>query len=214
MVRGIMFCKYLLIFTELCTFYFVLAFYERQLALLVTLVFQIPVVILITGGSDALCSAVGRVRYQLIVGFLPAICAISGNAVLQSREVAMHAVAGGDATSPIKNRDCFIKEITTTMCHGIVMGIALGIVAYFVSGFDIIFGVTIGFVQLCSILTSGVTGTIVPSLCAGRRSALLVTAIQDIFGSFATIVLSNYIIVILSSKDVDATDRCIVNLKS
>ena len=174
---------------------------------------------LITGGSDALCGAVGRVRYQLTLGFLPAICAISGNAALQSREVAMHAIASGDTTSPVKNRDCFIEEITTTVCHGIVMGIALGIVAYFVSGFDIIFGVTILFVQLFSILTSGVTGTIVPLLCsstmkreAGRRSLLLVTAIQDIFGSFATIVLAYYIIVILSSKGIDATDRCIVNL--
>ena len=171
---------------------------------------------MITGGSDALCGIVGRGRYQLILGFLPLVCAISGNAALQSREVAIRAITNGNPTSKINKRTWFIEETIATTCHGVVMGIAVGIVACVVSGWDIVFGVTMLLVQLCSTLSAGMTGTVVPLLCncimkrePGQWITLVVTAIQDIFGSFITIVLTYYTIAMFSAKDVDATDRCI-----
>jgi hypothetical protein len=54
------------------------AFPERMLALMVTLIFEIPVLVMISGGSDALCQLVGRSKYQLLIGFLPLTSAISG----------------------------------------------------------------------------------------------------------------------------------------
>jgi hypothetical protein len=47
-------------------------------ALTVTLIFEIPVLLMISGGSDALCQLVGRSKYQLLIGFLPLTSAISG----------------------------------------------------------------------------------------------------------------------------------------
>ena len=170
------------------------------------------------GRSDALCGFVGRGRYQLILGFLPLICAISGNAALQSREVTIHAIVG-NATSGV-SQDWFIKEIITSACHGIVMGIALGFVAFFVSGLDITFGITILVVQLFSMISAGLTGTMLPFLYmsrfkqeTGQWSMLLVTTFQDIVGSFASVVLSYYIIMFLSGKDVDPGDTCMINVK-
>ncbi len=55
------------------------AFPERFLALLVTLIVEIPVLLMISGGSDNLCSLFGRKRYQLLMAFLPLSSAISGN---------------------------------------------------------------------------------------------------------------------------------------
>jgi Mg/Co/Ni transporter MgtE len=166
-------------------------------------------------GSDALCGVVGRSRYQLILSFLPIVCAITGNAALQSREVTMRAIA----SNPMSVRhDWFIKEIVTSVFHGIVMGIALGLLAYFVSGLDMTFGFTILVVQLSSIIVAGLTGTMLPLLCrstlqqeTGQWSLLLLTACQDIIGSFASIVLSYYVIVQLSAKAVTLDDACIVH---
>ena len=169
------------------------------------------------GGSDSLCGIVGRGRYQLILGFLPLICAISGTAAMQSREVTIQSIAGSNATSAIIPA-WFVTEIATTARHSIVMGIALGFVAYIVSGLDIVFGITILVVQLASILCAALTGTIVPLLCntslikqqAGQWSLLFVTAFQDIVGSLASIRLSYCIIVLLSAKKAEFGDTCLV----
>ena len=55
------------------------AFPERFFALMVTLIIEIPVLLMISGGSDNLCSLIGRKRYQLLMAFLPLSSAISGN---------------------------------------------------------------------------------------------------------------------------------------
>lgn len=188
---------------------------KRHVALLLTLVLEIPVFLMIMGGSTSLCNAVGRGRYQLILSFLPLICAISGNAALQSRDVAMLTVECN--STPGESQKWFTKEITKSACHGIVVGIALGFVAYIASGMDIIFGVTILLVQLSSILSASLTGTLLPLLCwsifkheTKEWSALFLTACQDVFGTFASIVLSHYIIMQLSAKDVDPADTCTI----
>ena len=55
------------------------AFPERFITLIVTLIIEIPVLLMISGGSDRLCKEVGRTKYQLIMAFLPLSSAISGN---------------------------------------------------------------------------------------------------------------------------------------
>jgi hypothetical protein len=61
------------------------AFPERLFALTVTLLFEIPVLLMVSGGSDRLCYLIGRTKYQLLLGFLPLSSAISGNVGLQAR---------------------------------------------------------------------------------------------------------------------------------
>ena len=188
---------------------------DRQLALLVTLVVEIPILYIIIGGSGALCGIVGQRRYQMILGFLPLICAVSGNAALQSREVTLRAISNKNEDEAL-GYNWFVEEATASTFNGIIMGLAMGSVAYFVSDLDITFGVTILAVQLFSILSASLTGTFVSLLCGPtlkrQWSLQLVSACQDIVGSFATIVLSYYIVTLLPSKDVDPGDSCIVNV--
>jgi hypothetical protein len=52
---------------------------DRCLPLIITIVIEIPVLLMISGGSGRLCALIGRSRYQLLMAFLPLSSAISGN---------------------------------------------------------------------------------------------------------------------------------------
>jgi len=73
------------------------AFPERAIALLVTLVIEIPVAIIVVSGSD-LCSLVGPERYALLMAFLPVTSAISGNVGLQCSSLTTRAVSHAQIT--------------------------------------------------------------------------------------------------------------------
>jgi len=55
------------------------AFPERFFTLMGTLILEIPVLLIISGGSDKLCALIGQNRYQLLMAFLPLSSAVSGN---------------------------------------------------------------------------------------------------------------------------------------
>ncbi|CAK8998500.1 Magnesium transporter MgtE [Durusdinium trenchii] len=71
------------------------AFPERFLALLVTLAVEVPVALIITGGSKELKSLVGLERYTLLMAFLPLTSAISGNVGLQASSLTTRAISHG-----------------------------------------------------------------------------------------------------------------------
>jgi hypothetical protein len=55
------------------------AFSERFLPLIITLIIEIPVLLMITGGSDNLVQLIGQKRYELLIAILPISTALSGN---------------------------------------------------------------------------------------------------------------------------------------
>jgi hypothetical protein len=71
------------------------AFPERSFALIVTLLFEMPTLFLISGGSDRLCSLIGRWKYTTLVSLLPIISAISGNVGLQASTLTTRAISHG-----------------------------------------------------------------------------------------------------------------------
>eukprot|EP00434_Breviolum_minutum_P011017 symbB.v1.2.009719.t2/scaffold624.1/size179468/7 len=71
------------------------AFPERTVALLVTLTVEIPVALIITGGSKELKELVGLQRYTLLMAFLPLTSAISGNVGLQASSLTTRAISHG-----------------------------------------------------------------------------------------------------------------------
>jgi hypothetical protein len=190
------------------------AFPERQFALMVTLIFEIPVLFMITGGSDALCSLIGRSRYQLLVGFIPLTSAISGNVGLQASTLTTRAISHLHVTAS-SYMPWFLHEVGAAACLGIGMGFVLGSVALFASGLDVAFAATIFVAQFISIVTAGITGTFAPLLFSfifrqdsGKWSGPLETAIQDIVGSFAMVVISYRILEFFGPYDIDPDDLC------
>jgi hypothetical protein len=86
------------------------AFPERLFALTVTLVFEIPVLLMVSGGSDRLCYLIGRTKYQLLLGFLPLSSAISGNVGLQASTLTTRAISHGQVR--VENyKNWLFKEI-------------------------------------------------------------------------------------------------------
>lgn len=187
---------------------------ERFFALCITLLLEIPVLMMVSGGSDALCGLIGRSRYQLLVGFLPLTSAISGNVGLQASTLTTRAISHRHVT--IKDYWIWLStEITAAFYLGLGMGSSLGSIAFAASGFDWTFGLTIAIAQLLSIVTAGITGTLAPLLFSfifkrdsGKWGGPLETAVQDIVGSFAMVIVSYHILKFLGPGPIDPTDTC------
>jgi Mg/Co/Ni transporter MgtE len=190
------------------------AFPERYSALIVTLILEIPVLLMISGGSDALCTLIGRSKYQLLVGFLPLTSAISGNVGLQASTLTTRAISHSHVTAADFTK-WLRQEIGAAAFLGLGMGILLGTIAYFASGSDAAFGITIFIAQILSIVTAGVTGTLAPLIFSflfrrdsGKWGGPMETAIQDIVGGFAMVVVSYHILKYLGPGPIDEYDQC------
>eukprot|EP00934_Nitzschia_sp_Nitz4_P007147 Nitzschia sp. Nitz4//scaffold11_size288233//121472//124297//NITZ4_000769-RA/size288233-processed-gene-0.161-mRNA-1//1//CDS//3329534059//7137//frame0 len=187
---------------------------ERMVALSVTLLVEIPVLLMVAGGSDRLCALVGRIRYQLLMGFLPLSSAISGNVGLQASTLTTRAISHGHVDK-MNYGKWLVKEMGTALYLGMGMGLLLGCIAFVMSRWSISFGITVMIAQFVSILTAGVTGTLAPLLFtfiferdAGKWGGPLETAIQDIVGSFAMVILSYKILEFFGPLPVDESDVC------
>lgn len=169
---------------------------------------------MVSGGSDALCQLVGKQRYHLLMGFLPLSSAISGNVGLQGSSLTTRAISHQHVTST-SYLSWLAVEMSAAMALGLGMGFVLGAIAYVTSGLDVGFGLTICISQFISIMTAGFTGTIAPLLFtflferdAGKWAGPLETAVQDIVGSFAMVVVSYHIMALLGTGEIDEMDVC------
>ena len=68
---------------------------KRTLALVTTLVLELPTLFLVSGGSDELCALIGRERHTAVLALLPIVSAISGNAGLQASSLTKRAIVHG-----------------------------------------------------------------------------------------------------------------------
>jgi len=181
---------------------------------MVTFIFEIPVLLMITGGSDALCQLVGRSRYHLLIGFLPLTSAISGNVGLQASTLTTRAISHYHVT-PDSYMPWFLTAVGAAAYLGLGMGLILATIAFIASGLDPAFAFTIFVAQFISIVTAGITGTFAPLMFSfifkrdsGKWGGPLETAIQDIVGSFAMVVISYRILLFLGTGEVDPDDAC------
>jgi Mg/Co/Ni transporter MgtE len=95
------------------------------------------------------------------------------------------------------------------------MGALLGIIAYVASDYSFAFSLTVMTAQFISILTAGCTGTFAPLLFtfifqrdSGKWGGPLETAVQDIVGSFAMVIISYQILLWLGPFEVSEDDMC------
>lgn len=173
---------------------------NRLVALLVTLIAEIPVLLMINDGSTRINDLIGQRRYQLLMAFLPLSCAISGNCSLQGSSLTTRAISHRHVTKEI-HVQWMIAEGKVASFLGLVLGIVMGLLAYIWSGMDFAFGMAIGIAQFFSVLSAGLTGTVAPLIScfifhrdSGKWSGLLETVIQDLIGSFAMVILSFHVI--------------------
>jgi len=193
---------------------FAKAFPERFAALIVTLIVEIPVLLIISGGSNQLCGMIGRSRYQLLMAFLPLSSAISGNCGLQASTLATRAVSHNQV-----RRDNYaawlLSEMQVATYLGFGISTIISLLAYHSSFYDWPFAVTIFVANFVSVVTAGFTGTLAPLIFtfifkrdSGKWGGPLETAIQDIVGSFCMVVLSYRLLVWLGPNEISADDVC------
>lgn len=194
--------------------YTLLAFPDRMVVLCATLLVEIPVLLMISGGSGALCGLIGSKRYHLLVGMIPLTNAISGNVGLQASSLTTRAISHSRVKVGSYGR-WFVSEVGTAAYLGLGMGCLVGGIALLASEMDFAFALTIMIAQFISIVAAGVTGTFAPLLFSfvfkgdsGKWAAPLETAFQDVVGSFALIVVCYYLLAWLGAGSVDASDSC------
>lgn len=100
----------------LCTAY-QRAFPERSFALIVTLIFELPTLFLISGGSGQLCALIGRHKYTTLIAILPLISAISGNVGLQASTLTTRAISHDQV-----RLDNFAKWLRTEIISALYLG--------------------------------------------------------------------------------------------
>ena len=190
------------------------AFPERSFALFVTLIFELPTLFMISGGSDRLCGLIGRKKYTTLMALLPIISAVSGNVGLQASTLTTRAVSHGQVR--VDNFQVWLKkEITAAAYLGAAMGLLSAGISFFMGGWNFPFAVSIFTAQWIGIFTAGCTGTLAPLLFtfifdrdSGKWGGPLETAVQDVVGSFAMIVVTYWIMSLFGPYDLDSSDMC------
>lgn len=179
---------------------------ERYFALLVTLLVELPVAFIISGGSTELKAQIGIGRYTLLMAFLPLTSAISGNVGLQASTLTTRAISHGDCSRANWGR-WLRTEMATAGLLALFVGLAVGLLALCWTaasidvGLDVGFALTVGVSQAFSVAIAGLTGTCAPLLFsfvfrrdAGKWAGPLETAVQDIAGSFAMVFIAQVLL--------------------
>jgi cation transporter-like permease len=190
------------------------AFPERFVALCITLLVELPTLFMIYNGSTQLCGLLGRTKYQLLMALLPLTSAISGNCGLQGSTLTTRAVSHGQMTK--QNFAKWLQqEVVASLLMGVGMAAILGLLAFYCTTYDWVFATAIAMAQIFSIVTAGLTGTMAPLLFtfifhrdSGKWCGPLETAIQDIVGSFAMVVLSYHFLVLVGPREIEPHDMC------
>jgi magnesium transporter len=122
----------------------------------------------------------------LLASFMPVISAISGNVGLQAAAITVRAV---DTKLPGSHNvfKSVSRELTTSVFMAIVCGVVLGTIGS-IWAKHIPFGLVIGGALMCSMLTAGLMGTIIPMLSKklgfdpATTAGPFETSLQDIVG--------------------------------
>jgi cation transporter-like permease len=186
---------------------------SRQFPVLLKILLEIPLFLLISGGSDSMCQQVGRKRYLLLLGFLPLTCAVAGNVGLQSRALTSQAIASNIVTATTY-KAWFIREAIATAVLSLGVGAIVGGLAYFASS-DVAFSFVMLLAQTISTVTSGITGSLAPIVSgyvlkggSGKWVAPVVAATQDVVGCVTMMVVSYRVLVLLDHENAVPGDTC------
>jgi len=109
----------------------------------------------------------------------------------------------------------FVFVLAFTIVSGLAMGVVTGSIAFLMGGFSFAFALSIFTAQFVGILTAGCTGTLAPLLFtfiferdSGKWGGPLETAVQDVVGSFAMIVISYRIMLLFGPYEIAPNDVC------
>ena len=153
-------------------------------------------------------------KYTTLIALLPLISAISGNVGLQASTLTTRAIS--HAQVRVDNYTIWLgKEIMAALYLGIAIGGVIATIAFCMGGLSFPFALSIFTAQFIGILTAGCTGTLAPLLFtfifqrdSGKWGGPLETAVQDVVGSFAMIVVTYRIMQWFGPFELEPSDMC------
>lgn len=192
------------------------AFNGRIQSLIITIALEIPVLLMIAGGSDRLCELVGRKKYQLLLAFLPISSSISGHCGIQASELASRAVAHLHV-SKHNYIKWLMQELQVSIILGCMVGLIVGAMAFYASQFDLIFGFIIFLGNLVNILSAGLVGTLAPLIStfiwhrdSSKWRGPVQSIFHDIVGTFMMVIFSYHLVLYFNPSEMEPKDVCSV----
>jgi len=129
--------------------------------------------------------------------FLPVVAGMGGNSGTQALALTVRSLALREVRW--KNiRKIFTKELLVGLSNGMVLGLLSGGVGYIWSGRNLSVGVALAGAMLCTILLSGVLGTLIPMILnrvgidPAVSSGIFLHTLTDIIGFFSFLGLAAF----------------------
>jgi len=122
----------------------------------------------------------------LLASFMPVISAVSGNVGLQAAAIVVRGLDTGHVSLRNWGRQVF-KELSASLLMAISCGLVLGTIGAIWSR-HLPFGIVIGGAMICSMLTAGFMGTMMPMISKrlgfdpATTAGPFETAFQDVIG--------------------------------
>ncbi len=135
----------------------------------------------------------------LLAAFMPIVASLAGNAGHQTLAVAIRSIATGDIHKGDALPLCG-KELAKGLFNGILVGLAGGAGAYFLSGQNFQMALTILLAMILTMALAGFTGAFIPlflkriHLDPAQSSSIFLTAITDMAGFFIFLQLASLLI--------------------
>ncbi len=125
-------------------------------------------------------------QVAVLAVFLSIVAGLGGNAATQALAIIVRGMALGQIEFRHARR-AILRECVIGLAHGVAVGTAVGLVAYFWRG-NAVLGLVVGVATLGNLFAAGIAGTAVPLVLKALRldpalaSSVLVTATTDILG--------------------------------
>jgi magnesium transporter len=137
-------------------------------------------------------------RVILLASFMPVISAVSGNVGLQAAAITVRGLDTGEMGLK-RSGAALLKEASTTLFMAAVCGTVLGVIG-FVWSRHFQFSLVIGGALICSMMTAGMMGTIIPMVSKklgfdpAATAGPFETAFQDIIGFGVFLALASLLL--------------------
>jgi len=196
------------------------ALQTRILPLMLTCIIEIPVLKMMSGGSDRLCALLGRHNQQLLVGFIPLIAAVSGTLSSQASSLTSRAISYGHVSTSSAFQGWLLSECKVAAVVGAVGGVVIGALAFTCTASaemskNVAFALTVGILQFISSTCAGWTGTVAPVVTcslfqknARHMGGFLERSVQDVVATFLTTSLA-YLLLLLLVAPVTESGECV-----
>ena len=132
--------------------------------------------------------------FVILAAYMPVVAGMGGNAGIQTLAVVVRGIALGDVTFQ-NSRRILMKEILANAANGVIIGVLVGLIAYFWNANPML-GLILFVSVIVNLFIAGLFGTIIPlslkflKIDPALAASVFVTAATDIFGFFVFLGLA------------------------